>query len=346
MEIKAYNIDSALVLIAEKLLKYGIPRETRGFKCFEIPEPVLLTISQPMQRYVFNPLRKWNKYLPFTESLWILNGVNGLDVVGAAVKNLYNFSDDGSTMRAGYGPRLRQYNGNKTDYNFIEPSLYRKQSRSTDQLKFVVETLKKSPDSRQAVITIADPVKDCFGIDGKLKQTKDQPCTRLIQFMIVNGKLDTTVYMRSNDFIWGLSAVNIFNFTLLQEVVAGLIGVEVGRYHHFIDNLHYYEDMKPMVESIAKITEDVRFKAEGFRLSYFKTPKQYDFNGITLEQFDVLLVQAYKETKNMIAGKQFTGYTGNQLIDDILTVMRIRFAGLKPIEANFHNKLIENLFIL
>jgi thymidylate synthase len=45
--------------------------------------------------------------------------------------------------------------------------------------------------------------------------------------------------MRSNDFHRGLP-YNIIQFTTLQEVMAGWLGLKVGGYHHFSDSLHIY----------------------------------------------------------------------------------------------------------
>ena len=79
----------------------------------------------------------------------------------------------------------------------------------------VIMSLQKDINTRQASITIHDPIKDDFGKDGKLKETKDTPCTRTIQFMVVDGKLDCTVTMRSNDVLWGFSAAIQSNLFIL-----------------------------------------------------------------------------------------------------------------------------------
>lgn len=46
--------------------------------------------------------------------------------------------------------------------------------------------------------------------------------------------------MRSNDLFRGLPH-NVVQFTSLQEVFAGWLGLEVGTYHHYSDSLHLYE---------------------------------------------------------------------------------------------------------
>jgi hypothetical protein len=60
--------------------------------------------------------------------------------------------------------------------------------------------------------------------------------------------LDITVTNRSNDLVWGLLGANYVHFSVLQEYVAARLGVAVGKYHHFSNNLHAYverEDWRP-----------------------------------------------------------------------------------------------------
>src|SRR5690606_17999250 len=104
--------------------------------------------------------------------------------------------------------------------------------KRTDQLEYVVKILTKDPSSRQAVISITDPANDQLDFQGNLVETKDIPCCRLIQFMIVDGKLDMTVYFRSNDILFGLQQVNVFNNTFIQEMLSYILGVPVGNYYH------------------------------------------------------------------------------------------------------------------
>jgi len=57
---------------------------------------------------------------------------------------------------------------------------------------------------------------------------------------IRDGHLEWTQVMRSNDIFRGLPH-NFVQFTMLQEIVAGWLNVEVGGYHHLSDSLHLYE---------------------------------------------------------------------------------------------------------
>ena len=59
--------------------------------------------------------------------------------------------------------------------------------------------------------------------------------------------------MRSNDLIWGASAVNIFNYTFMQEYFSQMLGLEVGEYFHIANNLHYYDYHKSLIEELASL---------------------------------------------------------------------------------------------
>jgi thymidylate synthase len=61
--------------------------------------------------------------------------------------------------------------------------------------------------------------------------------------------------MRSNDLQRGLP-YNFVQFTCLQEVMAGWLGVEVGTYSHISDSLHIYEKDITDVQSFTQAEEE------------------------------------------------------------------------------------------
>ena len=65
------GINDFLVKSSKLLLKYGVARETRGSKCYELPGPFVFKITEPTARLVTIPERKWNVALPYAESLWL-----------------------------------------------------------------------------------------------------------------------------------------------------------------------------------------------------------------------------------------------------------------------------------
>jgi thymidylate synthase len=100
-----------------------------------------------------------------------------------------------------------------------------------DQLPYVLEILREDPDSRQAVLTIWRE---------RPRVTKDVPCTVMMQFLLRRGLLHMHVYMRSND-VWLGTPYDIYNFTLVQQVVACLLNCDVGTYTHTVGSFHLYE---------------------------------------------------------------------------------------------------------
>jgi thymidylate synthase len=251
--------------MAKTLLREGIPRNTRGMRCFEMPHPVMIKINNPTARIVTIPERKWNLTLPYAESLWIASGQNDLDTVKHYVKRLSDFSDDGLFLRGAYGPRFRSFTGVANDYAQslenqgvnVNNGLLSK----IDQFEFVVKSFERDAYTRQAIIGVIDPPKDFFESNGSLKKTRDFPCTKDLHFQRNGDKLDLIVAMRSNDFLLGAGGVNIFNFTFMQEYFAQILGLEIGAYYHLADNLHFYDSDSEKIQAIAaaKKYQDERY---------------------------------------------------------------------------------------
>lgn len=50
-----------------------------------------------------------------------------------------------------------------------------------------------------------------------------------------------SVTLRSNDAYWGLPH-DVFCFTMLQEMMARRLGVEIGEYYQYVGSMHVYKD--------------------------------------------------------------------------------------------------------
>ncbi|BCG50104.1 hypothetical protein [Ralstonia phage RP13] len=182
---------------------------------------ITMEVSNPRDRWLSVHGRNNSTIAAIGEVLWVLAGRTDIDFLSKFVKRAINFSDDGKTWRAGYGERL-YHNG---------------------QLESVVNRLAENKDTRQAYLTIYNPELDTdLGIQKQLgtKKTKDFVCNTTLYFSIKDNKLDLVVSNRSQDLIWGLCSINFIEFTILQEVLANILEVEVGTYTIFSNNLHYY----------------------------------------------------------------------------------------------------------
>jgi thymidylate synthase len=112
----------------------------------------------------------------------------------------------------------------------------------------MVDLLKRKTHSRRAVIQL-------FDANDLVEDHKDVPCTCSLQFMIRHQQLNLHVSMRSNDAFFGL-AHDVFCFTMLQEILARELSVELGRYTHVAGSLHLYKD---------KLPEATQFLNEGWQ---------------------------------------------------------------------------------
>lgn len=107
-----------------------------------------------------------------------------------------------------------------------------------EQFGWAVDSLLKDKNSRQAIMFFNQPK---FQFEGN----KDFVCTMYANFFIRNNKLNMKIQMRSNDIFYGLTFDAPF-FSFLHQSVYLILkdqypDLELGIYHHFADNIHFYE---------------------------------------------------------------------------------------------------------
>lgn len=214
------EVNEALPALLRTVLAEGATVPSRAGGTKELTH-VGITLREPWHRELLLTARKANVAAQVAETMWVLAGRDDVEWLARYLPRATDFSDDGKVWRAGYGARLRRWPGR----NF---------SNTHDQLAYVVATLRNDPGSRQAVMSIWDPVVDTT-------PGKDVPCNDWLHFLCRDGKLDLHVAVRSNDAIWGWSGINQFEWSALLEVVAGLVGVQVGALHFAVTSWHLYE---------------------------------------------------------------------------------------------------------
>jgi thymidylate synthase len=189
------------------------------------------TINNIRDRIPYVSKRKFSMSYMVAELVWYLSGNNSTEWISKYSGFWNNISDDGSTANSAYGARLFKR------HDKIAQGRY-------SQIEYVVNELKRDPDSRRAVMHLRVPDDS---IDAKL----DVPCTLALQFFIRDNKLHQVVNMRSSDLVFGI-AYDIPAFTIFQEMIANEVGADVGTYTHTSNSLHIYEKHFGMVEDILK----------------------------------------------------------------------------------------------
>lgn len=109
------------------------------------------------------------------------------------------------------------------------------------QLERIIQILKETPLTNQAVIEIATPedLDICYGKDGKL----DPPCLRLLDFKVIptdnNSVLTVSAYFRSWD-IWAGFPTNLGGIELLKQYVASEANLSNGPIYAYSAGAHIY----------------------------------------------------------------------------------------------------------
>jgi thymidylate synthase len=237
-EIRGRSANELFIKIAGELIDHGETIAPRGLKTRELRD-VMLTLDIPRDAICTLDERGLDMDYLEGELEWYKSG--SLDVKDIAKHSKFwnKIQNEDGTVNSNYG-------------HFVYHQLVNGQSQS--QFDWCMDQIKADPRTRQAVINYNQPMH-------KFEGNKDFVCTIAQMFrvrfeegdLIHHPKrlhLDSTVIMRSNDLIYGLS-YDLPWFTGVQRDMADKLKMFPGRYHHFAASLHVYEKHFDMLENIA-----------------------------------------------------------------------------------------------
>ncbi len=228
--IYARNVNGAYRSGLERIRKIGVEQDSRAGPVLVAPTPVMTVYARPYERVLLDQQRDANPFFHFFESLWMLQGRRDATWLDQFVSDFSSrFAEEDGLQHGAYGFRWRRHfdmeGGGDGD---LLP----------DQFLTIVNILRKNPLDRRVVLQMWDPVAD-LGAD-----VRDVPCNTQIYPRVrqePDGSfLDLTVCCRSNDIVWGAYGANAVHFSVLQEVMAGLIGCQVGKLYQLSNNWHAY----------------------------------------------------------------------------------------------------------
>ena len=172
-------------------------------------------ITNPTNNIIRAPWRKWKYKYAEAEWRWYWSGDRNIKKLGELYGKVpaiwKRMADDHGNVNSNYG---WQWNRNS-------------------QIDYVLEKLRRDPNTRQATISIYDAKEHSL-------YERDTPCTYAIQFTVLNNMLNMCITMRSNDLWFGFCN-DQYCFTELQKIVAEETDYDIGTYYHFAHNLHLYE---------------------------------------------------------------------------------------------------------
>ncbi|MFA7682277.1 MAG: thymidylate synthase [Candidatus Peribacteraceae bacterium] len=160
-----------------------------------------------------------------------------------------------------------------------------------NQIKNVIEEIKKNPNSRRLVVSgwnVAD-------IQGLIKGKRSAPplCHTMFQFYVLDGKLSCQLYQRSADFFLGVP-FNIASYSLLTHMIAHVTGLDVGDFIHTTGDTHLY--LNHLEQALLQLEREPRALP---KLQLNSTKKDiFDF---TFEDIEVLNYDPHPAIKAPIA---------------------------------------------
>lgn len=292
------NLTDALYGSLETLLESGSDVPSRNGSTKELIGHNLV-IEKPQERILITKGRKNNPFASLAETLWVLGGRNDVEFLSRYLPRAGDFSDDGKVWRGGYGPRLRDWT---RDIPEPHPRDTLGHEIRVDQIEECVKILCEDINSRRAAMVIFDPLRD-YGV------SKDIPCNNWIHFLVREGKLNLTIGVRSNDVIWGFSAINIYEWSTLQQMMAHWIGVETGIISYTASSFHLYEHHFEMARDILKDKTRKTLYNFGIKTSKFETG---------YEDFDPFMSEIFEFEKRLWADPSPTISSLNELITEAL----------------------------
>lgn len=220
------SLDDVQRWVLNAVLSSGERSSPRGIPTLELLAQSL-TLENPRCRRIMAPERRWSFPLAIGEFCWHASGASDLASIEYYAPRWKEFSDDQKRIAGScYGARIF---GTAPD--------------GTRQWDRLINLLTVDPDSRRAILDLQSSGPALTNI------AKDVSCTTSMQFFIRQQRLHAVVTMRSNDAVWGLP-YDIFLFSMLQELLACSLGLELGYYHHAVGSLHLYERHVPLAERV------------------------------------------------------------------------------------------------
>jgi thymidylate synthase len=108
-----------------------------------------------------------------------------------------------------------------------------------DQIRQLIEQIRKNPDSRRLIVSAWNPAQ--------VEHMALPPCHCLFRFYVAEGRLSCQLYQRSADIFLGVP-FNIASYALLTMMVAQVTGLQPGEFIHTFGDAHLYSNHMQQVD--------------------------------------------------------------------------------------------------
>ena len=192
------------------------------------------------------------------ELLWFLTGNTNIQYLKDNGVSIWDeWADENGDLGPVYGFQWRSWSSSN--------------GQSIDQIKNLIDGIKRNPDSRRLIVSAWNVAE--------IDNMKLPPCHAFFQFYIADNKLSCQLYQRSADIFLGVP-FNIASYALLTRMVAQVCELECGDFVHTLGDAHIYlnhieqvnEQLSrtpkslPVMNINSAIKDIFKFKYEDFEL--------------------------------------------------------------------------------
>uniref|UniRef100_A0A7V3E6B1 Thymidylate synthase n=1 Tax=Ignavibacterium album TaxID=591197 RepID=A0A7V3E6B1_9BACT len=237
------------------------------------------------------------------EVLWYLSGEEHIRNLKQHTKIWDAWADENGRLQTAYGRFWRRFpvpdNSATLDGEiFVDenhPFVKRESNGALvfDQVGWVINEIKKNPNSRRLVITAWHPANAVI--------SKLPPCHYTFAFNVSNGKLNCHLTQRSGDIALGIP-FNLAAYSILTQIIAQETNLELGYFAHTIIDAHIYVAEKGSPTEKFDHLEGLKLQLtrEPFPLPQLKIAKK-PIDELTFEDFELIGYQHHPKIKFEVA---------------------------------------------
>jgi len=196
------------------------------------------------------------------ELLWFIAGETNIEYLRKNAVTIWDeWADEGGELGPVYGKQWRSW---------AKPD-----GGTVDQIQWVINEIKRNPDSRRLVVSAWNPAD--------LDKMALPPCHCLFQFYVADGKLSCQLYQRSADIFLGVP-FNIASYALLTAMMAQVTGLKPGDFVHTFGDAHLYSNH--VEQATLQLTREPRPLPVLKLNPQVKSLFDFTYDDITIEGYD------------------------------------------------------------
>ena len=206
------------------------------------------------------------------ELLWFISGNTNIRYLTDNGVKIWNaWADKEGNLGPVYGYQWRSWSADG--------------GKKIDQLQNVIDSIKKSPDSRRHIVSAWNV--------GELEKMALPPCHLMFQFYVAEGRLSCQLYQRSADIFIGVP-FNIASYALLTCMIAQVTGLKPGDFVHTFGDAHIYLNHLEQVK--------IQLAREPYKLpAMIINPAVNDINAFVYDDFTLTDYVAHPHIKGEIS---------------------------------------------